>query len=261
VELSKKDHLTLKEHAEKKGALFFSTPFSREAAEMLDEIGVPVFKTGSGEMTNIPLLKHIASKGKPMIISTGMSELEEIRETISTVRRINPNIAIMQCTSTYPAKYDDINLHVIDKLHSEFGLPVGISDHSEGIYIPIAAVALGACVIEKHFTIDRNLPGPDQAASINPAELGELVKGIRTVEKALGNSKKVTKEEEEIQKMARESVVAIKDIEKGEFVTKEMVWVKRPGTGIPAKELGRVVGKMAKRSIKKDTLVRWDDLE
>ncbi|MBN1941095.1 MAG: N-acetylneuraminate synthase [Candidatus Diapherotrites archaeon] len=261
VELSKNDHLILKEHAEKNCIIFLSTPFSREAADMLGEIGVHAFKVGSGELTNIPLLKHIASKGKPMIISTGMSNLEEIRETIEELKKINPKIVILHCTSDYPTKYENVNLKVIETLQREFELPVGLSDHSAGIYTALAAVALGACVIEKHFTLDRSLPGPDQSASINPTELEELVKGVKAVEKALGEEKKVTETEKEVQKMARESVVAVKEIRKGEKIDEDSVWVKRPGIGIPAKELEKVIGKIAVRDIKKDSLIKWDDLE
>lgn len=260
VELSKEDHVVLKEYADSKGILFLSTPFSREASDMLEKIGVPAYKIGSGEMTNLPLLEHIAKKKKPMFISTGMSTLEEIEETINFVKN-NNNLVILHCTSTYPTRYEDMNLRVITKLKDKFKMPVGLSDHSIGICAAFAAVVLGACVIEKHFTIDRNWPGPDQKASINPSELEELVIGVRAIERALGSTKMVIDDEAPVQKMARESVVSLVNIIKGTVIQKDMVWVKRPGTGIPAKQLDKVIGMKTKNNIKADTLIRWNDLE
>ena len=260
VELSREDHAELKGHATNKGILFLSTPFSREAVELLEEIGVPAYKVGSGEMTNFPLLKHIANKKKPMIISTGMSTFQEIEETVSFIKKYNNDLILMHCTSTYPTRYEDVNLKVIEKLRQHFGIPVGLSDHSAGIYTALAAVALGACMIEKHFTIKRSWPGPDQKASITPGELKELVKGIRAIEKALGSIKKVADDEMPVQRMARESVVSLVDIRKGTVIEENMVWVKRPGTGIPAKYLGEVIGKKAKQDIAANSVITWEDL-
>lgn len=261
VELSKEEHVELKNYATDKGVLFLSTPFSKEAVDLLEEIGVVAYKVGSGEMTNLPLLGYIATKKKPMIISTGMSTFEEIEETVNFVKKLNNNLIILHCTSTYPTRYEDVNLRVIEHLKEKFEIPVGLSDHSIGIYTALAAVVLGACVIEKHFTISRDLPGPDQKASITPKELEELVKGVRAIEKALGSTKKVTDEELQIQKMARESVVALVDIPNGSVITNDMVWVKRPGTGIPAKHMEKVIGRQAQKDIKADTIIKWEDLE
>ena len=261
VELSREDHIKLMEYSSKKGILFLSTPFSREAADLLDSLDVAAFKTGSGELTNLPLLGHIAKKGKPMIVSTGMSNIQEIGDTIRFLRGMKAKFVLMHCTSTYPTKYEDVNLKFIEVLRKKFGIPVGLSDHSIGIFTALAGVAFGACIVEKHFTIDRNWPGPDQKASIEPDELSELVAGIRAIEKALGSSKKVTKEELQIQKMARESVVSLVDMPMGKLITPSMVWVKRPGTGIPARDLSKVVGKKAKVRIKAGTLIQWRDLE
>jgi len=260
VELSKRDHVELKDYATDKGILFLSTPFSREAVDLLEEIGVEAYKVGSGEMTNLPLLEHIATKGKPILLSTGMSTTEEIKESVTFLRQFTESLVILHCASSYPARYEDLNLGFIKRLKKEFGLPVGISDHSVGIYSALAAVALGACVVEKHFTIDRNWPGPDQKASLTPPELAELVKGVRTIEKALGDAKRVTPEELEIQKMARESVVSLVDIPKGAVIRENMVWVKRPGVGIPAKDLGKVIGKKARQYIKANNSITWEDL-
>jgi len=261
VELSKEDHIKLKKYAKKRKILFLSTPFSREAADLLEEIGVNGYKTGSGEMTNLPLLKHIAKKGKPMIISTGMSTLKEIQETVNFIKRFNNNFIILHCTSSYPTKYEDINLKVIESLREKLKVPIGLSDHSIGIYTALAAIALGVCVVEKHFTISRKWPGPDQGASIEPKELKELVQGIRAVEKALGSVKRINKDEEPIKKMARESVVSLVDIAKGTIIKREMVWVKRPGIGIPAKDLEKVVSLKAKKNIKANQLIKWNDLK
>ena len=260
VELSKKDHVELKNYATNKGILFLSTPFSREAVDLLEEIGVRAYKVGSGEMTNLPLLEYIAKKKKPMIISTGMSTFEEIEETINLVKKFNDDLILLHCTSTYPTRYEDVNLRVIERLREKFKIPVGLSDHSIDIYTALASVVLGACIIEKHFTINKDLPGPDQKASITPSELKELVKGVRAVEKALGSTKKVTDDELPVQRMARESVVALVDIPKGTVITEDMVWVKRPGIGIPAKYLKTVIGMKTQKNIKVDTIIKWRDL-
>lgn len=261
VELSKEDHIKLKEHAEEKGILFLSTPFSREAADLLEEINVQAYKVGSGEMTNLPLIEHIAKKGKPMFISTGMSIFEEIKETVDLIKKFNNNLIILHCTSSYPTKYEDVNLRVIEKLRGEFKTPVGLSDHSLGIYTSLAAVVLGACVVEKHFTISREWPGPDQKVSIEPGELKDLVDGVRAIKKALGGIKKINDDEIPVKEMARESVVSLVDIPQGTAIEANMVWVKRPGTGIPAKELNNIIGKKAKQYIKADQLILWNDIE
>jgi len=261
VALSKKDHVVLKDYATKKGILFLSTPFSREAVDLLEEVGTEAYKVGSGEMTNLPLLEYIAGKGKPIILSTGMSTLDEIKESVDFLRRLAKDLVILYCVSSYPARYEDLNLKFINRLQKEFRLPIGFSDHSVGIYPALAVVALGACVVEKHFTIDRDWPGPDQKASITPPELAELVEGVRIIEKALGDAKGITAEELDIRKMARESVVSLVEIPKGTVVKENMVWVKRPGTGIPAKNLHGVLGKKARKRIEANIMIRWSDLE
>ena len=260
VELSKKDHVELKKYATTKGILFLSTPFSREAVDLLEEIGVPAYKVGSGEMTNLPLLEYISKKKKPMIISTGMSTFEEIEETINFVKKINDDLILLHCTSTYPTRYEDVNLRVIERLREKFKIPVGLSDHSIGIYTALASVVLGACIIEKHFTINRDLPGPDQKASITPGELKELVKGVRAIEKALGSTKRITDDELSVQRMARESVVSLVNIPNGAVITEDMVWVKRPGIGIPPKYLNKVIGMKTRKNIKANTIIKWSDL-
>lgn len=259
MELSVEQHKDLMEYCKQRGITFLSTGYCREAYDLLDELGVSAFKIGSGEVTNLPLLKHIAKKSKPMIVSTGMTTLEELRPSIELIKRLNGNIVLLQCTSTYPTKYEDVQLKGIEQLRKEFGVPVGLSDHSVGIFIPLAAVALEACIIEKHFTMDRNLPGPDQKASIEPKELEELVKGVRAIESAMRKAKTVIEGERDVQNFARESVVSMVDIPTETVITNGMVFVKRPGTGIPAKDLDKVIGRKTKVPIKKNTLIKWGD--
>lgn len=260
MELSKKQHLDLMEYCRKKGVLFLSTGYCREAFDLLDELGLPLFKIGSGEATNTPLMEYVAKKGKPMMVSTGMTSMEELKPAVELIKKINKKLILLQCTSTYPTRYEEVFLKGIKQLKREFKVPVGFSDHSMGIYTSLAAVALGACVVEKHFTLDRNLPGPDHKASIEPKELKELVTGIRAVEAAMKNEKTVVEDEKGVQNFARESVVSLADIPKGNTITKEMVGVKRPGTGIPAKELNSVIGKKTRNAIKKDKLIMRGDL-
>ena len=258
--LSRDAHFALRDRAAKRGITFLSTPFSREAADFLETVSVPAFKTGSGELTNLPLQQHIARKKKPMIISTGMATPEEIDRTVQTIRREGTPFALMHCTSTYPTPYEHVQLGYIGQLHEKYGVPVGLSDHTLGGYVAYGAVALGASLFEKHFTASRSLPGPDQAGSIEPAELQELVRGIRAVEKARGATKQIQPGEQDVRNMAHHSVVSLREIAAGRAITADDVWVKRPGTGIPARELPQIVGRVAKRAIQKDSLITWDDL-
>jgi len=260
LELAEEDFRELADYAEKKDIMFLSSPFDKESVDLLHELDVPAFKVGSGEITNLPLLRYIAKKGKPIILSTGMSTLGEIEEALDVIRSEGvEDIILLHCVSNYPARIEDVNLRAMGTLKQAFKLPVGFSDHTLGITAPIAAVALGACVIEKHFTLDRNLPGPDHKASLEPDELKEMVKDIREVEKALGNGiKKPTKEEEEVKKVARKSIVAKVDISKGAIITEDMLDVKRPGTGIEPKYLKFIIGRKTKEDIKKDDVIRFE---
>jgi len=219
-----------------------------------------LFKIGSGELTDIPTLKVIASFGKPMILSTGMSEVAEIEETLQAVLPINQQIILMNCTSEYPPKYSDINLGVIQQLQEKFGLIVGHSDHSPDIYTSFGAVAKGAKLLEKHIILDRRQPGPDQSVSIEPFELYQLVQGVRRIEEALGNNKTLQELERPIRAWAHRSVVSLVEISKGQTIEPAMVWTKRPGTGIPAKNLEKVIGKTARVNIPANHLISWDEL-
>jgi N-acetylneuraminate synthase len=258
--LSREAHVELRDRAAKKGIVFLSTPFSREAADFLESIGVPAFKTGSGELTNIPLQQHIARKHRPMIISTGMSTPEEIDRTVQSVRAEGTPFVLMHCTSTYPTPYEHVQLGCINWLQELYGVPVGFSDHTLGGYMALAAVASGAALFEKHFTTSRSLPGPDQQGSMEPRELEDLVKGIRAIERARGATKKIQPGEQDVRNMAHHSIVSIRDIAAGATIAAGDVWAKRPGTGIPARRLGEIVGRKAKRAIAKDRLISWDDL-
>lgn len=261
MELSKDEHIELINYSNKIGIQFLSTPFSKEAVDLLSELEIPAFKIGSGELTNLPLIEYIAKKKKPVILSTGMSSMEEIEESVNLIKKYNDKLILMQCTSTYPTKYEDVNLGAIRVLNDKFNVPVGLSDHSIGIYTALGAVAMGACIIEKHFTMSRDLPGPDQKASIEPKELADLVIGANAIYRALGSNKKVIDDEVPVQQFARESVVSTVPIPEGSTIKKEMVWVKRPGTGIPAKRLTDVIGKIAKRDIVKNSIIKWEDIE
>jgi N-acetylneuraminate synthase len=258
--LSKEAHVQMRDLAARKGVVFMSTPFSREAADFLETIGVPAYKTGSGELTNVPLQRHIARKGKPMIVSTGMSTPEEIDTTVRALREEHASFALMHCTSTYPTPFEHVQLGCIAALQAKYDVPVGFSDHTLGTAVSLAAVAGGANLFEKHFTASRSLPGPDQQGSMEPKELEALVKDIRAIEQSLGATKKIQPGEQDVRDMALHSVVTIRDIAAGATIGKDDVWVKRPGTGIPARQLGDVIGKVASRSIARDQLVRWEDL-
>ena len=262
LELKDEEFKELFNYAEKNNIIFLSSAFDKDSVDLLDYLGVPAFKVASGEITDFPLLKYIAEKKKPIILSTGMSTVDEIEDALKVIReRGIEDIVLLHCVTSYPAEIEDANLMVIETLRRRFKLPVGFSDHTLGITAPIAAAVLGAVLIEKHFTLDRTLPGPDHRTSLEPDELKDMIKSIRDVEKALGDGiKKLTEDEERIKKVARRSIVAIVDIPKGNLITREMLDIKRPGTGIEPKYLDVVVGRKAKRNIKKDDILKWDFL-
>lgn len=260
--LTLNDHKTLKKYCEKIGIIYMCTPFSFKAAQELNRIGLQSFKIGSGEMTDIPSLKKIASFKKPMILSTGMSTFEEIDETYNMLVKTKTDFALMNCISEYPPVYEDVNLNVIKKMIARYPKAViGHSDHTPDNYTCFAAVTLGAKIIEKHIILDKKTPGPDQSVSIDMMDLKNLVDGIRKIELAMGSEKKVHKKEKKIREWAFRSVVSVKDIKKHTKITKSMVWTKRPGTGIPSKDINKVIGKIAKKNIKKNSLIKWENLK
>jgi N-acetylneuraminate synthase/N,N'-diacetyllegionaminate synthase len=263
LELSEDDFRELAEYSKEKNIIFLSSPFCIDSVDLLDKIGVPAFKIASGEITNLPLLKYVSSKGKPIILSTGMATLGEIEDALENIRSNGvKDVILLHCITSYPTKIEDINLKAIQTLKCAFKLPVGFSDHTREIIVPVAAAALGACVVEKHLTLDRKMPGPDHKASLEPHEFKEMVKAIRDIEKALGDGiKKPTEEEERIKKVVRRSIVAKVNISKGSTITKEMIALKRPGTGICPKYYNRIIGKKATRNIEADELINWDDVK
>jgi len=262
LELDFESHRKLIEYCKLSGIQFLSSPFDEQSADLLAELELPLYKVPSGEITNIPFLEHIARKGKPIILSTGMSTLGEVEEAIGALKGAGSNqITLLHCVTEYPAPYDEVNLRAMQTLKAAFGLPVGYSDHTPGIEVAIAAVALGAEVIEKHFTLDRSLPGPDHAASLEPAELRQMVSAIRHVEVALGDGIKVpTKSEIPNISVARKSVVATRALTAGHSLAQSDLTIKRPGNGIAPKLLAALIGRTLSKNIDRDETIQWESL-
>jgi N-acetylneuraminate synthase len=262
-ELTAREEREVQAYCVKKGVMYLSTPFSREAADRLDEMGVPAFKIGSGECNNVPLLQHIAKKGKPMILSTGMNDLASVERSVAAIKAFDVPLALMHCTSMYPTPYENVRLGAITELRERFpGMPVGLSDHSLNIWTCLGAVALGASILEKHFTISRSWPGPDTGISIEPDELRNLIEGARAIWHARGGGKTRLREEQPVIDFAYATVVTIAPIKKGDVFSDQNTWVKRPGTGkILAASLGDVIGKKATRDIPSDVHVEPEDVD
>lgn len=262
LELSYNDHRFLQDYCQEKKMVFLSSPFDIESADFLNDLDVPAFKVGSGEITNIPLLKHIAQFRKPIILSTGMSYLSEVDEAVRIIRQTENNqLVVLHCVSNYPADSADVNLRAMQTMFSAFQLPVGYSDHTLGTEVSLAAVALGADIIEKHFTLDHDLPGPDHQASLIPAELSALIKGIRMVEAALGHGRKVpVPSETNTAAVARKSLVASQDIYPGDKLTPDHIAIKRPGTGLPPTMYSCLIGRTVQIFISKDELITLEML-
>lgn len=255
-----KDYPELVDYCNKKGIEFLSTPFDRESVDFLANLGVRKWKIPSGEITHLPLLVHIAKRGEPVILSTGMSTIEEIRDALSVLAENGANdITVLQCNTEYPTPFEDANITAMNTLKKEFGCNIGYSDHTLGITAPIAAVALGATVIEKHFTLDRHMPGPDQSASLEPDELKTMVKMIRETELALGDGEKKPSDSELKNKdIARKSIVAKKSIKAGEIFSEENITCKRPGNGISPMKWNDIIGQTAKYDFEFDEQIRVD---
>jgi N-acetylneuraminate synthase len=283
LELDEAAHKCLAARSKERGVQFLSTPFDFQSVNFLvHEVGIKCIKIGSGEITNAPLLLHIAKTGLPVILSTGMSTLADVEDALSVLafgyvetdepasaaafrnalqstegqKMLQERVALLHCTTDYPTSFSDVNLRAMDTLASAFGLPVGISDHSRGYSVAIAAVARGACIVEKHFTLDRTLPGPDHKASLEPDELATMVQAIRDVEQALGSPRKlVASTEAENQLVARRSLVALQNIAEGEPFTRDNLGVKRPGAGVSPNRFWEFLGKKASRSYCPDELI------
>ena len=262
LELSASDFSILAQYCQSKGIEFLSTPFSLDAVDLLSEIGVDRYKVSSGDLTYLGLLTHIAGKGKPVILSTGMGTLSEVEAAVSTIAAAgNTQLSLLHCVSNYPADPEDCNLAAIDTLSQAFRLPVGWSDHSMGSAISWAAVARGATIIEKHITIDQNLPGPDQKASMEPAEFKSFVAGIRMIESAIGTGiKKPTEAEKRTALAGRRSITSVCALTRGTVLTDENIKVVRPGTGLAPGHLPLVLGCSLTRDIDADTPITADDI-
>ena len=249
----------LKQVANDRGMDLFSTSFDHTAVDFLEKMDIPVYKVASFELVDIPLLRKIAQTGKPIIMSTGMATLAEIDEAVNTIRDAGGSqLALLKCTSAYPASPDEMNLRTIPHLAEAFGVPTGLSDHTLGIAVPVAAVALGACIIEKHFTLSRQDGGPDSAFSLEPHEFKEMVDAIRTTEKALGKVSYDITEKQKESRVFRRSLFVVKDIKKGEIFTEENVRSIRPGYGLHTRYLAQIIGRKAMVFIKKRTPLRWN---
>lgn len=257
LELSFDEFRKIKEYCDRVGIQFLSTPFDLKSVDFLNELGVPFFKIPSGEITNYPYLIKIAHTGKPVVMSTGMCEPDEMLAAINVLEKNGSGeITLLHCNTEYPTPLKDVNLYAMRTMKKMFGKKVGYSDHTKGIEVPVAAVALGACVIEKHFTLDKNMPGPDHKASLEPDELGRMVKNIRNIEIALGDGvKRVSESERKNIAIARKSIVARRNIQEGEILTEENLAVKRPGTGINPMQWMEVLGTRAVRDFKEDELI------
>lgn len=254
-------HHELKAHADAVGITYLCTPFSWKAAQELEEVGVPAYKIGSGEMTDVPTLVRIGQLGRPMIVSTGMATLDEIDRTYRALADREVPLALMNCTSEYPPVYEDLNLLVIPEMMSRYPKAViGHSDHTPDLFTSYAAVTLGARIIEKHVILDKRQPGPDQSVSIDFAELAALVEGIRKVEAAMGTRKRVNEREQPIRTWAFRSLVTTRDIRAGDVLTEDAIWSKRPGTGIPAHRMDEAIGSRALRDLPANTMFSWNDV-
>jgi N,N'-diacetyllegionaminate synthase len=262
LELGESEIRELFQYSQKKGIIFMASAFDVESVELLDQIGVSAFKVASGEITNFPLLECIAEKRKPVIISTGMSSLGEIEAAVNVFTSKGcQDIILLHCVTSYPAKFENLDLKRIAFLRQHFDFQIGFSDHTIGTVIPVAAVSLGAVLIEKHLTLDKCLDGPDHSASLEPSEFKQMVNDIRVTEKALVETTERSVEEEEIKKLVRKSIVAKVFITKGTMISEGLLDFKRPGTGISPQFLHKVVGKQAKSDIAADELVTLDKLE
>lgn len=257
LELSFEQFRSIKGYCEKKGILFLSTPFDLDSIDFLQEIDIPFWKIPSGEITNLPYLEKIANTKKDIILSTGMSTMEEIGQALDILKKNGAgNITLLHCNTEYPTPFEDVNLQAMKTMKEAFGVSVGYSDHTVGIEVPVAAVAMGATVIEKHFTLDKNMEGPDHKASLEPDELRQMVTSIRNIEKAMGSDvKQPSPSEKKNINIARKSIVAKRAIQKGEILTEENLYIKRPGDGISPMRWYEIIGTKAVKDFVEDELI------
>ena len=262
LELSAESYYEIKDFADSIDILFCASGWDEESVDFLDALGIPFFKVASADLTNFPLIKHTAKKGRPVMISTGMADMDIVSDAIEIISDINDSIMIMQCTSTYPSRYSELNLNVINTYRSMFPkYPIGYSGHELGIAVPVAAVALGAKIIEKHFTLDRTMRGGDHAASLEPHGFSKMVRDIRNVERSMGSSiKKIQDSERPIIKKLGKSIVSAQDIRSGSVISSDMITVKGPGTGVSPMDIEKVIGNTASRDINADTVIKKEDV-
>ena len=262
LELSDENYRELKSYAESKGLIFLASAWDEESADFLEELGVPAFKMASADLSNLPLLEHVARKGKPVILSTGMASMAEVQAAFEVVSRHNRQLALLQCTSTYPCRFENINLRVMQTFARKFPCVIGYSGHELGISIPPVAVALGAKIIERHFTIDRTMRGSDHAASLEPGGLQKMIRDIRHVELALGSeNKEILPEEIPIREKLAKSLVSAVPIPRGSSLSRSMLTTKGPGTGVSPARMQEVIGKRVRRDLPEDVVIHEEDIE
>jgi len=263
LELSFEAQKELSDYSKKQGIIFLSTPFDRASVDFLDRLGVPAFKISSGEMTNFSLLEQVAAKKKPILLSTGMATLGEVEQSVLFLEEQGiRDLALLHCTTSYPAPLSSVNLKALETLRCAFKKPVGYSDHTEGIIVSLAAVAMGAVILEKHFTLDKEMPGPDHRASLNPDELKFMITSIRDVETALGNGlKRPHAVELDIQDSVRRKIVSSQSIKKGARISSDMLCLKRAGAGLDPRFIDLVIGRKIKCDIECDIPLSWDMIE
>lgn len=261
--LKEEEHVELNAYAKSKGVDFCSTPFSYKEADLLEKLNVPYYKIASMDVNNPALLEYVATKGKPLVLSTGMSTLAEIENAVKIIEKAgNKNIVLLHCISIYPPLYEDIHLRNITMLQQAFGYPIGFSDHTIGFSIPLASVTLGACIIEKHFTIDKNLPGWDHEISADPFEMKIIAQESKNIIRSLGHFNRTVSDAEEQKKSKfRRSIVSETNLSVGAIIQKEHLNFKRPGTGIAPDEMNYVIGRKLNKNIEKDALLKWEDFE
>jgi len=260
LEFSEEGWIEIAEFAKDIGIIFTASVSGKESADLLDKVESPVYKIASGDLTHLPLLNYVARKNRPIILSTGMSTIGEIEEAISEIYKTgNQQVVLLHCVSNYPSKYEETNLRAIQTLKDVFDVPVGFSDHTVGTIISTVAVAMGANIIEKHFTLNKNMEGPDHRLSLEPYEFKEMVKNIGSIERTLGDGvKKPTKDEDNVKKLVRRSITARVKIPEETIITKDNIKIVRPGNGIEPKFVDLVIGRIAKKNIAKDEPIKWD---
>ena len=260
-ELSADEFEELHDYSKSNGIIFSSTPFDISSCDLLAKLHVPFYKIGSGDLDNIPLIIHASKKKKPIFLSTGMSKNKEITEALDSIHPFTNEVVLLHCTSLYPARYDEVNLNIIPTLQKNFQIPIGYSDHTLGNEVSVAAICFGACVVEKHLTLDNKMEGPDHKTSLNPIDFKEMVKAIRNIEESFGSSlKKVLPREQTTRNLARRSIITVRDIPRGKIIDNGDIDILRPSGGIKPKYLNKVLGKKAKTRIPRGKMLKWQML-